>query len=449
MTTISSDTIVAPATPSGISALAVIRLSGADAIGIANSCFTKEIEEADGYTIHYGHIKDGDVFVDEVLLSVFRNPNSYTGEDSVEISSHGSPYIVQRIIETLCKHGARMAKAGEFTLRAFLNKKLDLAQAEAVADMISSNSEASLQMAISQMRGGFSKDIADLRQELVDFAALIELENDFGEEDVEFANRDHLKALVEKLLIKIEKLRSSFASGNVLKQGISTVIAGKPNAGKSTLLNALLKEERAIVSDIAGTTRDTIEEVFVLNGVQFRLIDTAGLRDSEDHIEQIGVGRTKEKMGQAELLIYLFDVSATSPSELQNELNTLPKSKHLILVANKADLSSTDESLWSENTIFLSAKSGDIDELVDALSEIASHYQLGNETVINNSRHADALAKSAIALQAVIDGIDQGITNDFIALDIRQSLHQLGLITGEVTNDEVLGSIFGRFCIGK
>ncbi len=278
------DTITAPATPAGVSALAVVRVSGKDSISIVDKCFSKNILEADGYTIHYGHIIDGDTRIDEVLASVFLDPHSYTGEDSVEISGHGSPYITRRIIETLLKNGARMAEPGEFTMRAFLNQKLDLAQAEAVADMISSNSEASLQMALNQMRGGFSKDIAVLRQELIDFSALIELENDFGEEDVEFADREGLKRLIAKLLRQIGKLRNSFASGNVLKNGISTVIAGKPNAGKSTLLNALLNEDRAIVSDIAGTTRDTIEEVFTLNGIQFRLIDTAGLRESTNTI---------------------------------------------------------------------------------------------------------------------------------------------------------------------
>ncbi|MFY0644360.1 MAG: tRNA uridine-5-carboxymethylaminomethyl(34) synthesis GTPase MnmE [Bacteroidia bacterium] len=444
-----TDTIVAPATPAGISALAVIRVSGEDALDIVSSCFTKDLSKADGYTIHYGHIKDGEQLIDEVLVSVFRNPHSYTGEDSVEISGHGSTYVSQRIIGTLTKAGARMADAGEFTLRAFLNKKLDLAQAEAVADMISANSEASLQMAMDQMRGGFSKEIAALRQELIDFAALIELENDFGEEDVEFANRDHLKDLIFRLLKSIEQLRSSFSSGNVLKHGINTVIAGKPNAGKSTLLNALLKEDRAIVSEEAGTTRDTIEEIFTVKGVQFRLIDTAGLRESANTIEQIGVGKTKEKMAKAELLIYLFDLSSTSPSELEAELAHLPDSKHLIIIGNKADTITINESQWPEELICLSAKNGEIDLLLKQLENIAASYELGNETVVNNVRHADALQKSAQALQKVLDGIDQGVTNDFIALDIRQSLHQLGLITGEVSNDEVLDSIFGRFCIGK
>jgi len=443
------DTITAPATPAGVSALAVVRVSGPQAIAIANNCFDKNIENAEGYTIHYGHIIDGDVRIDEVLLSVFKNPHSYTGEDSVEISGHGSPYITRRIIETLLKKGARMAEPGEFTLRAFLNQKLDLAQAEAVADMISSNSEASLQMALSQMRGGFSKDISILRQELIDFAALIELENDFGEEDVEFADREGLKSLIAKLLTQIEKLRSSFAAGNVLKNGINTVIAGKPNAGKSTLLNALLNEERAIVSDIAGTTRDTIEEVFTLNGIQFRLIDTAGLRESNDTIEQIGVGKTKESMLKAELLVYIFDVRTTSPTDLAEELRLLPKLGQTLLVANKAETDTYTASEWPENTVFISAKNKDIDALLSELKHVASHYEFGNETVVNNARHADALAKSSDALEKVLHGIDHGLTSDMVALDIRNALYQLGLITGEVTNDEVLDSIFTRFCIGK
>tara|TARA_B110000879_G_C11129651_1_gene495435 strand:+ start:45 stop:1391 length:1347 start_codon:yes stop_codon:yes gene_type:complete len=443
------DTITAPATPAGVSALAVVRVSGKDSISIVNKCFSKNIAQADGYTIHYGHIVDGDTRIDEVLASVFRNPHSYTGEDSVEISGHGSPYITRRIIETLLKNGARMAEPGEFTMRAFLNQKLDLVQAEAVADMISSNSEASLQMALNQMRGGFSKDIAVLRQELIDFAALIELENDFGEEDVEFADREGLKRLIAKLLTQIEKLRSSFASGNVLKNGISTVIAGKPNAGKSTLLNALLNEDRAIVSDIAGTTRDTIEEVFTLNGIQFRLIDTAGLRESTDTIEQIGVGKTKESMRKAELLVYLFDIRSTSPTDLATELKLLPTMEQTILVANKAEETNHSSEDWPENTIFISAKTKDIEPLIQELERVASLYELGNETVVNNARHADALGKSSEALQKVLSGLDTGLTSDMVALDIRNALYQLGLITGEVTNDEVLDSIFTRFCIGK
>lgn len=444
-----TDTIAAPATPSGISALAVIRVSGKDAIAICDRCFTKDISKAEPYTIHYGHITDDGTLVDEVLLSIFRAPRSYTGEDSVEISGHGSPYITRRILETLIKHGARIAEPGEFTLRAFLNQKLDLAQAEAVADMISANSEASLQMALSQMRGGFSNDISALRQQLIDFAALIELENDFGEEDVEFANRPRLRALVEELLTRIEKLRASFSAGNVMKHGINTVIAGKPNAGKSTLLNALLNEDRAIVSEIEGTTRDTIEEVFVLNGIQFRLVDTAGLRESADTIEQIGVGKTKEQMQKAELLMYLFDITKTTPEQLKGETADLPPIERTIYVANKVDGVEYMAKDWPENTVFISAKTKHIEELIAKLEAVAAHYEFGNETVVNNARHADALTQSSMALKKVIDGIDQQVTSDWIALDIRNALHQLGLITGEVTNDEVLDSIFTRFCIGK
>ena len=443
------DTIVAPATPSGVSALAVIRVSGPDAIRIVNQCFSKDLTQAEGYTIHYGHILDNGKRVDEVLLSIFKNPHSYTGEDSVEISGHGSPYIVSRIVETLLHNGARMADPGEFTLRAFLNKKLDLAQAEAVADMISSNSEASLQMAMHQMRGGFSKDIGHLRQELIDFAALIELENDFGEEDVEFANRDKLKTLIDSLLHQIEQLRSSFAAGNVLKNGIHTVIAGKPNAGKSTLLNALLNEERAIVSDIAGTTRDTIEEVFTLEGIQFRLIDTAGLRDSDDNIEQIGVSKAKASMQKAALIIYLFDIQTTTPASLAAELKQLPPSQQRIVLANKTEDVAYQKADWPENTVFISAKTKSIQPLLDALVDIASQYEYGNETMVNNARHLDALTKSSTLLQKVIASLQEGIPSDLVALDIRNALYQLGLITGEVTNDEVLDSIFTRFCIGK
>jgi tRNA modification GTPase len=440
------ETIAAPATPAGVSALAVVRVSGKNAVNVVDRCFDKAISKAEGYSMHYGHIRDDDSLVDEVIISVFRSPRSYTGEDSVEISGHGSPYITGRILQTLIKNGARMAEPGEFTMRAFLNKKLDLAQAEAVADMIHSESEAGLQMAISQMRGGFSKDIALLRQELIDFAALIELENDFGEEDVEFANRPKLKILVETLLLQIEKLRSSFTSGNVLKHGVRTVIVGKPNAGKSTLLNALLNEERAIVSHIPGTTRDTIEEVLVIKGVQFRLVDTAGLREGQDTIERIGVDRAKASMQTATLLIYVYDVTTTTAEELQIALEELPDTRYRLMVANKSDLS---DSTLLDNVLPIAAKSGDIQSLLGALEEIASSLEYGNETLVNNARHEDALAKSADALNDVLNGLNTGISSDLVALDIRQALYYLGLITGEVTNEDLLNSIFSRFCIGK
>ncbi|MBI1306444.1 MAG: tRNA uridine-5-carboxymethylaminomethyl(34) synthesis GTPase MnmE [Bacteroidetes bacterium] len=439
-----TETIVAPATPTGISAIAIVRMSGQNAIEIANACFSKSLTKADGYTLHYGQVKDGETIIDDVMLSVFRAPHSYTGENSIEISSHGSPYIVSRILQTLIKYGARIAEPGEFTLRAFLNKKLDLAQAEAVADMIHSQSEAGLQMAIRQMRGGFSQDISQLRQELIDFAALIELENDFGEEDVEFADRSGLRKLVNELLSRIEQLRSSFVAGNVFKNGINTVIAGKPNAGKSTLLNALIKEERAIVSDIEGTTRDTIEEVLIINGIQFRLIDTAGLRHSADTIEQIGVDRTKASMAKADLLIYLYDAALMTPDDLQQAISELPQTRYRLVVANKADLTS-----GSIEHISISAKSGNIDSLISELERIAAQFEFGDQTIVNNVRHAEALEKSANALNDVLNGLDSGITSDLVALDIRQALYYLGLISGEVTNEDLLDSIFTRFCIGK
>ena len=448
MLTNNSDTIVAPATPTGISALAVIRVSGENAIAIVDSCFSNDLSQAKGYTIHYGHIMDREESIDEVLVSVFRAPHSYTGENSIEISGHGSPFVSRRIVETVVKYGARMAEAGEFTLRAFLNGKLDLAQAEAVADMISAQSEASRKMAMDQMKGGFSQEIAALRQQLVDFTALIELENDFGEEDVEFADRSGLRDLVNQLLSRINGLLGSFKQGNVLKHGILTVIAGKPNAGKSTLLNALLKEERAIVSDIAGTTRDTIEEVLQIGGVSFRLVDTAGLRETEDHIEKMGVHKAKENVDKAELLIYVCDLSQSSADELEQELNDIPYQER-ILIGNKADLVDFDAAAWPSDLIPLTAKGGSLDPLMSKLESISEGYQHSNETMVNNVRHLDALEKSAEALNKVLNGLDTGITNDMIALDLRQALSQLGLITGEVTNDEVLATIFGRFCIGK
>lgn len=398
--------------------------------------------------MHYGELKDGETWVDEVVLSVFLAPKSYTGENSIEISTHGSPYIVHRVVETLTKYGARMADPGEFTLRAFLNQKLDLAQAEAVADMISSNNEAGLQLAYQQMKGGFSQDIAALRQELVDFAALIELENDFGEEDVEFADRSHLVTLINTLLSKVEALRSSFVAGNALKQGIATVIAGRPNAGKSTLLNALLNEERAIVSEIAGTTRDTIEEQFSLGGVLFRLVDTAGIRESQDRIEQIGVSRANQAIQKAQLVVYLYDATELNEKEVNEDIEKLhlPAAAQLLVVRNKSDLK---EGTSSSVHLPVSAKNRDIDSLVKTLEKIASEYEYGNETMVTNLRHANALQKSKDALQEVLNAVESGMTGDLIALDIRRALYELGLITGEVTTDDLLGSIFGRFCIGK
>lgn len=452
-----SDTIAALATPDGVGAIGVLRLSGSNTFPILDKVFSvKNLAEKPGYTIHFGKIKDGDTVLDEVLVSIFKNPKSYTGEDVAEISCHGSPFILQKVLEVLVANGARLAEPGEFTLRAFLNKKLDLSQAEAVADLINADSEAAHKTAMNQMRGGFSERIRYLREKLVNFASLIELELDFAEEDVEFANRDQLKDLVYEILGVVNELKQSFKLGNVIKNGIPTVIAGRPNAGKSTLLNALLNEERAIVSDIEGTTRDTIEEAMQLNGIIFRFIDTAGIRThSDSEIEIIGIGKTHEKIKQAALIIYLFDVNTTSPDTLEQELATLQEyNAKLLLVANKAEghnikqLQQQYEHLGE--LVSIAAKEKQIAPLLKALEQFAQHHtRTGGQTIITNLRHYEALNQTAQALEAVINGLDTGITGELLAFDIRRSLHHLGEIVGEVTTDDLLANIFSKFCIGK
>lgn len=456
-----NDTIVALATPPGIGAIGVIRLSGQDAIRICNRFFFgKNLEEQDSHTIHLGTIRDEkNIILDEVLVSLFVAPKSYTKENVIEISCHGSNYILQSIIQLFLRNGARTAHRGEFTMRAFLNGQLDLSQAEAVADLIASDSEKSHELALKQMRGGFSQEIAKLRQELIDFASLIELELDFGEEDVEFANRDKLRALVEQIRGLLQRLIESFTLGNVLKNGVQTVIAGRPNAGKSTLLNALLNEERAIVSDIAGTTRDTIEESLNINGVLFRLVDTAGIREAQDTIEAIGVEKTMEKIGQSSLLVYVFDAVQTPPDEVKKDLESLyQENLHTIVVANKADLKGAidfsdydHQNIQENNFIILSAKqqtniAGLKQELFTAVTDAKVS---GDNTIITNTRHLEALQKSHESLSDVLKGMDMEVTSDFIAMDIRRALAFLGEITGEISTDDLLGNIFGRFCIGK
>ncbi|TWR26169.1 tRNA uridine-5-carboxymethylaminomethyl(34) synthesis GTPase MnmE [Mucilaginibacter achroorhodeus] len=449
------DTIVALATPSGAGAIGVIRLSGPEAITIANSVFKgKDLTKQATHTLHYGSIIDGDVILDEVVVSLFVGPKSYTRENVVEISCHGSNFIIESIIKLLIKRGARAAKAGEFTLRAFLNGQLDLSQAEAVADLIASNSKASQQIALQQLRGGFSNQLAQLREQLVQFASLIELELDFAEEDVEFANRDQLKQLIYTINKIISDLIQSFELGNAIKNGVNTVIAGRPNAGKSTLLNALLNEERAIVSHIAGTTRDTIEEVLNINGINFRLIDTAGIREATDTIEQIGVQRTMEKISQSALLIYVFDAAEISIDELNNDLERLRKpGVEMLVVANKADLLN-DEQLLSlphtDRAIVISAKEKQqIDELKNKIYNAAIKEQLtGHETLVTNIRHLEALQKTQESLTRVLNGMEN-VTSDFLSMDIKQALHYLGEITGAVTTDDLLENIFSKFCIGK
>ncbi len=450
-----NETIVALATPNGIGAIGVIRLSGPEAITIANSVFKgKDLTKQSSQTIHFGNIIDGNVVLDEVLVSLFIAPRSYTGENVVEISCHGSAYIIESVIRLLIKNGARSAKAGEFTLRAFLNGQMDLSQAEAVADLIASNSKASQQVALRQLRGGFSSQLQSLRDQLVQFASLIELELDFAEEDVEFANRGQLKKLIGEINGVVSSLIRSFELGNAIKQGVNTVIAGRPNAGKSTLLNALLNEERAIVSHLPGTTRDTIEEVLNINGINFRLIDTAGIREATDAIEQMGVERTMEKISQSALLIYLFDANEITIEELNNDLESLQKPGiTMLVVANKADLLTEEQLLALPHTrqaIIISAREKlHIDELKHIIyaSDIKDKLT-GDETLVTNIRHLEALQKTQDALTRVLEGMDT-VTSDFLAMDIKQALHYLGEITGEVTTDDLLENIFSKFCIGK
>ncbi len=462
--TMHNDTIVALATPSGSGAIAVIRLSGKDAIEIASSSFKsisgKKLKNQATHTIHLGHIVDGNKTLDEVLVSVFKNPNSYTGENVIEVSCHGSLYIQQEIIQLFLRKGCRMATAGEFTLRAFLNGKLDLSQAEAVADLISSDNEASHQIAMQQMRGGFSSEIAKLREELLNFASLIELELDFAEEDVEFADRTQFKALIERITFVLKRLIDSFAVGNVIKNGIPVAIVGEPNVGKSTLLNALLNEERAIVSDIAGTTRDTIEDEISIGGIGFRFIDTAGIRETSDVVESIGIKKTFEKIEQSQVTVYLFDSEKgisnlnTIQIEIEKIKNKYPQ-KPLLIIANKVD-KLTDNQLAEleqhiEGVILLSAKTGfGVEQLTDLLLELINTGALrNNETIVTNTRHYDALLKAFEEIQKVKYGLENGLSGDLMAIDIRQALYHFGEITGEITNDDLLGNIFANFCIGK
>ena len=464
------DNIIALATPSGAGAIAVIRISGKDAINITAPFFksirNKDLTKQKSHTIHLGHIIDGHRTIDEVLISVFKGPHSYTGENTIEISCHGSNYIQQEIIQLFLRNGCRMADAGEFTLRAFLNGKLDLSQAEAVADLIASDNEASHQIAMQQMRGGFSNEIKKLREELLNFASLIELELDFAEEDVEFADRSQFKELLARIQKVLKRLIDSFAVGNVIKNGIPVAIVGEPNVGKSTLLNALLNEERAIVSEIAGTTRDTIEDEISIGGIGFRFIDTAGIRDTKDVVESIGIKKTFEKIEQAQVVVYMFDSPSAygiSPKgrdlnkvllEIEKIKNKYPQ-KPLIIVANKIDSLSEKEITelkgQIENVHLLSAKNNiGVEELQNKLLEFVNTGALrNNETIVTNSRHYDSLLKALEEVEKVQFGLDSGISGDLLAIDIRQALYHFGEITGEISSDDLLGNIFANFCIGK
>lgn len=455
------DTIVAPSTAAGEAAIAVVRLSGKLAIALADKYFKgKVLAEQDSHTLHFGRLHDeAGELIDEVVIGLFKGPHSYTTEDVVEISCHGSDYIVRKIVELFLRSGARMAGPGEFTLRAFVNGRMDLAQAEAVADLIASQSGSAHEIALRQMRGGVSHEIATLRQQLMDFASLLELELDFSEEDVEFADREKLVALIREILSVIEKLVESFQLGNALKHGVTTVLAGRPNAGKSTLLNALLNEERAIVSEIAGTTRDTIEEVLHIKGVAFRLIDTAGIREAEDRIEQIGVSRTLAQIEKSSLLLYLFDVTELGPEEVRADIEKLNREGlEIIAVMNKMDLMpyalpETYSEVLPEKVKLITTSAlnkMNMDYLLEAIYARGVGSMAGKEgVVISNSRHYAALHKASESLRQSLDGLEAGLNTELIALDIRQALHELGTITGEVTTDDLLGNIFGRFCIGK
>lgn len=459
------DTIIALATPSGAGAIAVIRVSGNDAISLVDSFFKsihgKSLTKQKSHTILLGHIVETKKTYDQVLVSIFKNPHSYTGEDVIEISCHGSQYIQQQIIQLFLRNGCRMADAGEFTLRAFLNGKLDLSQAEAVADLIASDNEASHQIAIQQMRGGFSNEIKALRDELLNFASLIELELDFAEEDVEFANRDQFKDLLNRIQSVLRRLIESFAVGNVIKNGIPVAIVGEPNVGKSTLLNALLNEEKAIVSEIAGTTRDAIEDEISIGGLGFRFIDTAGIRETKDIVEGIGIRKTFEKIEQAQVIMYLVDslkLTVDGVETLKLEIAKL-KNKHpqkpCITIINKVDQLNQEEQAAINKqlptALLLSAKNGTgVEDLKNQLLEFVNTGALkNNETIVTNSRHYDALIKALEAVEKVNFDMTDGVSGDLLSLDIREALDHFGTITGEITSDDLLGNIFANFCIGK
>ncbi len=464
---IRNDTIIALATPSGAGAIAIIRLSGASAIELADRFYTstghKHLSEQKSHTVHLGNVVEGAKIFDEALFTIFKGPHSYTGENVVEISCHGSPYIQQQIIQLFLRSGCRMADAGEFTLRAFLNGKFDLSQAEAVSDLIAAENEASHQIALQQMRGGFSNEIKRLRDELLQFASLIELELDFSEEDVAFADREQF----QEFLIKIEKvlkgLIASFAVGNVLKNGIPVAIIGEPNVGKSTLLNTLLNEERAIVSEIAGTTRDSIEDEITIGGIGFRFIDTAGIRDTEDIIEGMGIQRTFLKIENARLVLYMIDGTSLikEPKEMERIKDELEKirtkfpDKPLITLINKVDTLTIEQQKnikkHFKEVYLIAAKSGfGIENLNATLLELVKIGTLNaSGAIVSNSRHYDSLLKALTAIEQVKVGMIEDLPSDLLAIDVKDALYHLGEITGEVTNDELLGNIFSNFCIGK
>lgn len=460
---IKTDNIVAIASPAGLGAISLIRVSGNDCINQIDNIFYGfdkiKLENQESHKLQLGYIKDGDEIIDKVLVTVFRNPKSYTGEDLVEISCHGSIYIQEKILQTILKYNCRIADPGEFTLRSFLNGKMDLSEAEAVADLIASNTKASHKLALNQMRGGFKNDINKLREELINFASLIELELDFSQEDVEFANIDRLNDLVSTIEIKLTDLVKSFKIGNVIKNGLPIVIVGKPNSGKSTLLNCLLNEEKAIVSSIPGTTRDYIEDQININGIKCRFIDTAGIRKTEDKIENLGIKKTYEKIEEAEIILYLIDKSTLDDKNIDDyiiEIDKIKKDfkdKEIVVLINKCDISTKKmyDNLVSISALQISAKMGlNIDKLIERISTYMSKLSIDSHNVIvTNSRHLDLLSKTLDEIKKIKLSIKQNISSDLLSIDIKQASYFLGELTGEISNDELLGNIFSKFCIGK
>lgn len=453
-----NDTICALSTANGMGAIAVIRVSGEKAFDIVSTIFSKDLNQVSTHTAHFGRIRNGEEIIDEVLLTVLHGGKSFTGEPTVEIACHGSTYIQQQILQLLIAKGCRTAQPGEFTMRAFMNGKMDLSQAEAVADLISSQSRRAHQVAMNQLRGSFSNELRDLREKLIHFASLVELELDFAEEDVEFADRTELKALVKEVLTYIQKLIRSFDLGNALKNGVPVAIVGAPNTGKSTLLNQLLGEERAIVSDIAGTTRDVIEETLNIDGILFRLIDTAGIREGlsdsdSDKIEAIGIERSRQKIQQAQLVLVLADATRSDVKEVANwaeEIQLTHQDKKILLIINKADVI-PHKTTYSVPYLYLSALTGEGIEALSAwmVEQITQGVDVQQEVIVTNARHVEELQKTAEALEKANYGLENGTTGDFIAMDIRQAMFHLGSITGDISTDDLLGNIFSKFCIGK
>ena len=456
---INQETIIALATPNGLGAISVIRISGKEAIKITEKLFkgknNKILSKQKSHTVHLGHLLKNGHELDEVLISLFKGPHSYTGEDTVEISCHGSTYIQKEIIDLFIDQGIRVANPGEFTLRAFINGKMDLNQAEAVADLIASENEGSHKLAMQQMKSGFSNDLKKLRSELLHFSSMIELELDFSQEDVEFAERDEFKKLTNKIKSELKVLIDSFQSGNVLKNGISVAIAGKPNAGKSSLLNTLLNEDKAIVSEIPGTTRDSIEDSLIIDGINFRFIDTAGLRETEDIIESKGIERTKEKIKKAKILLYLFDVNDTNIDEIKSKTDSFKrKDLSILLVRNKIDLKIENKNLLNnlKNSEIIEISATDSESVSKLKKRLVDEVDILNpytDVIISNSRHYEALIKALKAIEEVNKGLKENISGDLLSVDIRRSIEYLAEITGEITNDDVLGNIFANFCIGK